>query len=54
MNTQVLAYFDPVSGAIIIQLILSGVLGGGIFFRRWIGRAIRAVLPNKKGDAEGP
>ena len=53
MNAQILAYFDPVSGAIIIQLIISGVIGGGIFFRRWIGRAVRAVLPTKKGDAEG-
>ncbi len=54
MDAQVLAYFDPVSGSIILQLIISGVLGGGIFFRRWIGRVVRAVLPNNKGDAGDP
>jgi len=38
-----LAYVDPVSGTIIIQLIIAGAVGAVAFFRRSIGRAFRAV-----------
>ena len=38
-----LAYVDPVSGTIILQLIIAGAVGTVAFFRRSIGRALRSV-----------
>ena len=38
-----LAYVDPVSGTIILQLIIAGAVGTVTFFRRSIGRALRSV-----------
>ena len=49
-----LAYIDPMSGSILIQLIVAGLLGTAVFFRRWIGRAFRRVLRlnAKRSDEE--
>ena len=33
-----LAYIDPVSGSILIQLIIAGIAGVGMFFRRSLKR----------------
>ena len=31
-----LAYFDPVSGTIILQAIIAGAIGTVAFFRKWL------------------
>ena len=44
-----LAYIDPMSGAIILQVIVAGVIGCGAFFRRSIMATIRKLF--RRGDA---
>jgi len=29
-----LGYIDPVSGSMLLQIVLGAIIGGGIFFRR--------------------
>lgn len=37
------AYIDPINGAMLLQLILSGVGGAVFFFRRVIGNFLRRM-----------
>ncbi len=37
-ETQVLAYIDPGSGALLWQAIVAGFIGAGFYFRRFLGR----------------
>jgi hypothetical protein len=34
------AYVDPLSGAIILQLLLAGIVGGLMYFRRMLGKVV--------------
>ena len=46
----VFSYIDPVSGAILLQVVVAGVLGCIAFFRRSIWRVVRLVLPKRQSD----
>ncbi|HNR94774.1 MAG TPA: hypothetical protein PKM67_10125 [Kiritimatiellia bacterium] len=35
---MILAYIDPGSGALILQLLMAGIVGAGVYFRRAIAR----------------
>lgn len=42
------AYIDPASGAIILQLILAGVFGSMLYFRRMLGKVVGLVTGRGK------
>ena len=46
------AYVDPMSGAIILQLIVAGAIGAIAFFRRSIGAAVRTLFRLKPKSGE--
>jgi hypothetical protein len=41
MSQTILAYIDPGSGSILLQLLIGSVVGAGFFFREGIGRLFR-------------
>lgn len=42
MSAQVpLAYIDPASGTILLQLMIGFVVGAGVYFREQVGRLFR-------------
>lgn len=49
-----LAYIDPMSGAIVLQLILAGIIGAIAFFRGSILAVIRTLLRIKPKGGEAP
>ncbi len=49
-----LAYIDPMSGAIILQVILAGAVGCAAFFRRAIWAAVRRLSGRKTRDESAP
>lgn len=49
-----LAYVDPMSGAIILQLILAGIIGAAAFFRRSILAALRTLFRIKPSSGDAP
>jgi hypothetical protein len=52
-----LGYVDPMSGAIILQLIVAGVVGAVAFFRHSIWRVVRTIFrikgPQEDEASEG-
>ena len=42
-----IAYIDPGSGAMLLQWIIAGVIGAGIYFRRFIGKVLRKIAGRK-------
>ena len=46
----ILAYIDPGSGSMILQVILAGVLAVPFFFRRTIGDFVRRIRGRRDGD----
>ena len=40
---EVFAYIDPMSGSIVFQVIVAGVLGALFMVRRWWASAVRLV-----------
>jgi len=48
-----LLYIDPVSGSIVLQALVAGVVGGVAFFRRSIARVFRGVLGRTARDPVG-
>lgn len=48
-------YIDPVSGSIVLQALIAGVVGGAAFFRRNIARVFRRILgrPTTETDSAG-
>ena len=47
-----IAYIDPMSGSILLQLIVAGVLGAIAFFHRSIWRLLRCFRGSKPQDDE--
>lgn len=43
-----MAYIDPVNGAMLLQLLISGVAGVGLVFRRVIGNFFRRIKERLK------
>ena len=41
------AYIDPMSGAIVLQLVIAGVIGAFAFFRRSIWGTLRMIFHMK-------
>jgi hypothetical protein len=41
MSEPILAYIDPGSGSILLQLLIGSIVGLGFFFRDGIGRLFR-------------
>ena len=48
------AYVDPVSGTILLQVIIAAVIGTVAYFCRPFCRAVRAVLGTKCPDNNPP
>jgi hypothetical protein len=47
-----LAYVDPGSGSLLVQLIASGIFGGSLLARRTLGGLLRRLLRREtKSDA---
>jgi len=46
------AYVDPVSGAMLLQLIVSGVTGFALVFRRSVGGFFRKIMRKLTGKAK--
>lgn len=47
-----LSYIDPVSGTILLQVIVAGIIGCVAFFRRSVWRIVRTVLRKKPADED--
>ncbi|MFO7905249.1 MAG: hypothetical protein ACQESR_05980 [Planctomycetota bacterium] len=47
----ILSYIDPMSGAVVLQLILAGLIATVAFFRRSIAGIFRKVF-RMKGDCD--
>jgi hypothetical protein len=45
-----LAYVDPVSGAMLLQVLFSGIAGAGVVFRRVIGNFFRRLKARWKSE----
>jgi hypothetical protein len=46
-------YIDPVSGSIVLQALVAGVVGGMAFFRRSIARVFRGLFGRTAKDPAG-
>jgi hypothetical protein len=46
-----MAYVDPVNGAMLLQLLMSGVVGVGLVFRRVISNVFRRVKARLKASS---
>ncbi len=46
------AYIDPVSGSILLQVIVAAIIGCVAFFRRWIWRIISFPFRNRRSDKD--
>jgi hypothetical protein len=46
-----LAYIDPGSGSMLVQVVLAGILAVPFFFRRTIGEGWRRMRGNGSNDA---
>lgn len=53
MNVTLLGYIDPGSGFILLQIIMAGVVGTGIYFRRMFWRVSR-VFGRGSAEQSGP
>jgi hypothetical protein len=51
---ELFSYIDPVSGAIVLQLIMAGAVGVVAFFRRSLWALCRTVLRLKGPDSGNP
>jgi len=49
-----LAYIDPMSGSLLLQAIIAGVITCAAFFRHWIGRALALLAAPVKGMRKSP
>lgn len=49
--TNFLAYIDPMSGAMVLQLVIAGIAGFMTFFRRSIVGSCKSLL-GKKSNSE--
>ena len=47
-----IAYIDPMSGAILLQVIVAGLVGAVAFFRRSIWQVLGRVFRKKNSDGE--
>jgi hypothetical protein len=47
------AYIDPASGAIILQMILAGTIGGLLYFRRFIARLASVITGRRVAQVAG-
>lgn len=45
-----IAYVDPVNGAMLLQLLLSGIAGVGLVFRRVIGNFLKRLKERLSPD----
>jgi hypothetical protein len=50
----ILAYIDPGSGSMILQVILAGVLAVPFLFRRTIGDIVRRIRGRRDDDSTAP
>ena len=46
----ILAYIDPSSGMIAVQVVVAAIAGGFVYFRRMIGTAVRKVFGKAKNN----
>jgi hypothetical protein len=46
-----MSYIDPVNGAVLLQLLLSGIAGVGLVFRRAIGSFFRRLKLRSRPDS---
>jgi hypothetical protein len=53
IGTLVIAYIDPGTAGIVIQMILAGVVGVGVYFRRTIV-GLWWMLTGKKSTGKSP
>lgn len=47
-----LAYIDPGSGSLIIQVVIAAIVATPIFFRKQIGRVV-ALVRGRRGEPRG-
>jgi hypothetical protein len=52
MPFQLFSYIDPVSGVILLQLVIGGCIGGLAYFSGKIGRGLRFLNPFNKSESE--
>lgn len=50
-NPMMIAYIDPATGAMVMQIVAAAVIAGGVFFRKMLTAPL-ALFFKKGGDAE--
>ena len=50
---MMIAYIDPGTGALALQLIMAAILGAGVYFRRAIGRILGFGRRKKERQQDG-
>lgn len=53
MRDEILAYIDPISGTVLVQAIIAGIVGTALFFHRHV-LALWRKLTRTKPPSEGP
>jgi hypothetical protein len=49
---MILAYIDPNSGSLLIQVVIAGMAAVPFFFRRQLARAAKALRRNRGPDRQ--
>ena len=47
VGCQLIAYIDPMSGTVLLQLLIAAAVGSGLFFRRTLWRLFRLFSGHK-------
>ncbi|QDV32514.1 hypothetical protein [Tautonia plasticadhaerens] len=47
---HILAYIDPISGTILLQLLIGGIIGGIAFFRNSARKLLGRVVGHRTSD----
>jgi hypothetical protein len=53
-NFSFLAYVDPGTGSLILQMLIAGVVGASVFFRSALGRLFGFFKTGKTVDPKPP
>lgn len=51
-SDSAMAYVDPVNGAMMLQLLLSGIAGGLMVFRRALSDLLRRIIGRRENKSD--
>lgn len=54
MSAYLVAYIDPGTGGVILQLIIATIVGAGFYFRKALSKVMSAVFGHRSKDGQKP